>query len=162
MKTAEKQKQDLMMRNIFRYMMENGYEPVYEDDYISFNIDENTSILEYSDSTLSVRTFFTIDEDEYDMFLEASNGAMLKSSLIRPVIMEDMTSIMFSCETLCENMNDVKRFFPRLVTLARNGLQIHKNEMRDLLQATNMLGNKMPASEEAFFETGKSRSKLLS
>lgn len=162
MKTAEKQKRNLMMRNIFRYMMENGYSPVFENDYITFNIDDNTSVLDISDGILAVRTFFTIEEDEYDMFLEASNNAMLKSYMMKAAIMEDMTSIMFSCETLCENMNDFKRFFPRLVTFSRNGLQAHKDEMRRLLQAVDILGNKMPACEDTFFETGKSRGKLLS
>ena len=162
MKTAKKQKRDLMIRNIFKYMMENGYSPVFEDDYITFTADDNKSVLDFTDNILIIRTFFTIEEDEYDLFLEASNGAMLKSNMLKPVIMEDMTSIMFSCETFCENMSDFKRFFPRLVTFARDGLQIHKNEMRELLQETDALGKKMPASEEAFFETGKSRSKLLS
>ena len=162
MKTAEKQKKDMMMRNIFRYMMENGYDPVYEDNYISFNIDDNTSVLEFEEDILSVRTFFTIEEEEYDLFLEASNGAMMKSRLLRAAIMDDMTSIMFSCETLCKSMNDFKRFFPRLVTLAKDGLMTHKKEMRDLLQITNILTKKMPVSEDSFSETGKSRSKLLS
>jgi hypothetical protein len=162
MKTAEKQKEGMMMRNIFRYMMENGYSPVFEDGYITFSIDENTSVLDLKNGILAVKTFFTIDEDEYDMFLEASNIAMLKSNLMRPVIMDDMTSIMFSCETLCETMTDFKRFFPRLVTLSRNGLQTHKNEMRELLNAADILENKMPANEEMLFETGRSRGKLLS
>ena len=162
MKTAEKQKKDLSMRNIFKYMMENGYEPAYEDGNITFNLDENVSVLEWSEDILSVRTFFTIEEEEYDMFLEASNNSMLRSSMMRPAIMDDMQSIMFSCETLCENMNDFKRFFPRLVILSKKGLQTHKDEMKELLKATELMSKKMPASEEPFFETGKSRSKLLS
>ena len=162
MKTVEEHKRGLAMRNIFKYMMENGYNPVFENDFIKFDLDDNVSVVELNDGILAIRTFFTIEEDEYDMFLEASNFAMLRSEMMKPVIMEDMTSIMFSCETICENMNDFKRFFPKLVTLSKKGLQAHKNEMRELLQATSILRNKRPANEDNFFETGTSRGKLLS
>lgn len=150
------------MKNIFRYLMENGFEPVYEEDFITFNSDDNISILELSNNILSIRTFFTIEEDDYDIFLEASNNSMLRSSLMKAVIMEDMQSIMFSCECLCENMNDFNRFFPRLITLSKQGLQAHRNEMKELIKAADISSKKMPASEEMFFETGKTRGKLLS
>lgn len=153
----------LNMLKIFTYMMENGYEPHYENNYILFDIDENTSVLEYEDGILSVRTFFTIDEDGYDMFLEASNFAMLKSFMIRPVIMEDMKSIMFSCETLCENLNDFKKYLPKLIEFSKKGLEIHKNEMKELIRASEMLLNqKLPGSEDKLIEPGNSRGKLLS
>lgn len=153
----------LAMRNIFKYMMENGYEPTFEDNYILFNIEDNTSVLEYDNELLTVRTFFTIEDDEYDMFLEASNMAMLKTFMMKPVIMEDMRSIMFSCETICQNLNDFKRFLPKLVEYTKQGLSTHKNEMRELLKATEMLKNKnIPAIEDQIIETGKTRNKLLS
>lgn len=164
-KISEAMKDDhtcsLSMRKIFRYMMEKGYNPRYEDDYILFEIDENTSVLELEDGILSVRTFFTIDEDGYDMFLEASDLTMIKSAIIRPVVLEDMKSIMFSCETFCDSMNEFKRALPKLVEYSRKGLQIHKNEMKALIQATELLRAKMPASDE-IIETGKSRGKILS
>ncbi len=161
MKTDNRQnKED--MRKIFTYMMENGYNPTYENNYILFDIDDNTSVLEYEDGILSVRTFFTIDEEGYDMFLEASNIAMIKSLVIRPVIMEDMKSIMFSCETICENLNDFKRFLPKLVEFSKKGLEIHRKEMTELIQATELLEKTVPATEDKFFETGKSINKLLS
>lgn len=150
------------MRKIFTYMMENGYEPEYEDNYILFEVEENTSVLEYENGILSLRTFFTIDDDGYEMFLEASNFAMIKSFMIKPVILEDMKSIMFSCETLCDGMNDFKRFLPRMIEFSIKGLEIHKCQVRELLKATEILSQKMPASEETFIETGTSRSKLLS
>ena len=157
------QKYSLDMRKIFTYMMENGYEPHYEDKYILFDIDDNTSVLEYDDGILSIRTFFTIDEDGYDMFLEASNFAMMKSLMIRPVIMEDMKSIMFSCETLCGSLYEFRKFLPKLIDFSKKGLEIHKNEMRELIQASEMLMNKkMPGSDDIIIETGKSRGKLLS
>jgi hypothetical protein len=161
MKAENKQNNSLTMRKIFTHMIESGYNPRYEDGYILFDIEDNMSVLEYENGVLTIRTFFTIDEDGYDMFLEASNFAMIKSFMIKPVIMEDMKSIMFSSETLCENLNDFKRFLPRLIEFSKTGLQIHKNEMRELLKATDILSQKMPA-EDRIIETGKSRGKLLS
>lgn len=161
MKTdIKQQKED--MRKIFTYMMENGYNPTFEDNYILFDIEDNTSVLEYDEGILSIRTFFTIDEDGYDIFLEASNLAMINSLVIRPVIMEDMKSIMFSCETICDNMNDFKRFFPKLIEFSKKGLEIHKHEMKELIQATEILNKTKPATEDMIFEAGKSVSKLLS
>lgn len=141
--------------------MENGYHPYYENNLILFEIDDDTSVLEYEDGILSVRTFFSIDEEGYEMFLEASNLTMIKSPMIRPVILEDIKSIMFSCETLCESMNDFKRFLPRLIEISREGLASHKNEMRELIRATEMLMTKKPASDD-IIETGKTRGKILS
>lgn len=164
-KISEAMKDDhtcsLSMRKIFTYMMENGYNPRYEDDYILFEIDDDTSVLEHEDGILSVRTFFTIDEEGYEMFLEASNQTMIKSVMIRPVVLEDMKSIMFSCETFCDSMCEFKRFLPKLVEYARKGLEIHKNQMKELINATEMLRAKMPASDD-FIETGKARGKILS
>ena len=157
----EDQNHSLTMRKIFAYLMENGYEPSYEDGYILFEIDNDTSVLEYDNGILSVRTFFSIDEEGYDMFLEASNLAMIKSFMIRPVVMEDMKSIMFSCETLCESMSEFRRYLPRLIEFSRKGLAAHKNEMKQLIRATEMLMTKMPASDE-IIETGKTRGKILS
>lgn len=152
----------LTMRRIFTYMMENGYLPTFEDDYILFDINDNTSVLDYEDGVLTLRTFYTIDKEGYEIFLEASNYAMLKSSMIKPVIMEDMKSIMFSCETFCDNMGDFRRFFPRMVDYTEKGLEVHKNEMRELIKATEMMTRKIPAIDDQVVETGMSRSKLLS
>lgn len=157
----EDQNHSLTMRKIFAYLMENGYEPSYEDGYILFEIDDDTSVLEYDNGILSVRTFFSIDEEGYDMFLEASNLAMIKSFMIRPVVMEDMKSIMFSCETLCESMSEFRRYLPRLIEFSRKGLAAHKNEMKQLIRATEMLMTKKPDSDE-IIETGKTRGKILS
>ncbi len=150
------------MRSIFAYMMENGCYPTFEDGYILFDIDDNNSVLEYENGVLTLRTFFTIDKEGYEMFLEASNYAMIKSYMIKPVIMEDMQSIMFSCETFCQTMGDFKRFFPLMLEYLRKGVVIHKNEMKELLEAVDMLSYKKPATDEQVVETGISRGKLLS
>lgn len=152
----------LTMRKIFACMMENGCCPTFEDGYILFDVDDNTSVLEYENGVLTLRTFFTIDKEGYEMFLEASNYAMIKSYMIKPVIMEDMKSIMFSCETFCQTVGDFKRFFPLMIEYLRKGMSVHKDQMRELLKAVEMLSYKKPATDEQVVETGISRGKLLS
>ena len=152
----------LTMRKIFACMMENGFCPTFEDGYILFDVDDNTSVLEYENGVLTLRTFFTIDKEGYEMFLEASNFAMIKSFMIKPVIMEDMNSIMFSCETFCQTVGDFKRFFPLMIEYLRKGMSVHKDQMRELLKAVEMLSYKKPATDEQVVETGISRGKLLS
>lgn len=127
--------QSLTMRKIFVHMMENGYFPTFEDNCILFDISGNTHVLEYDNGVLTLRTFFSIDREGYEIFLEASNSAMLKSLMVKPVVMDDTKSIMFSCETFCDNIADFKRFFPRMLEYAGKGLNIHKNEMRNLLKS---------------------------
>ena len=152
----------LTMRKIFACMMENGCCPTFEDGYILFDVDDNTSVLEYENGVLTLRTFFTIDKEGYEMFLEASNYAMIKSYMIKPVIMEDMKSIMFSCETFCQTVGDFKRFFPLMIEYLRKGMSVHKDQMRELLKAVEQLSYKMPAADEQVVEAGLSRRKLLS
>jgi hypothetical protein len=152
----------LMMRNMFMYLMENGYKPVYEDGYIRVEVDGNMSVLEYEDRVLTLRTFFTIDEEGYEMFLEASNLAMFKSFMVKPVVMADMKSIMFSCETFCMTIGDFRRFFPMMTEFTAKGFEVHRSEMRSLIQATEMLSGKVPATDERVIETGTSRGKPLS
>ena len=61
----------LTFRRIFRYLMEERYYPQYEKTHILFELDGNMAVLEYEEGILSVRLFFSIDEEEYDNFLEA-------------------------------------------------------------------------------------------
>ena len=95
------------MRVIFRCMMEEGYYPSYENTHILFNVEDNVAVLEYEEDILSIRIFFSIDEDAYDLFLEASNAAMFESYIVKPVIMDNMENIMFSCEILCDTAKGI-------------------------------------------------------
>ena len=54
-------------------MMEDGYYPVFEQTHIQFGMDDNIAVVEYEEGILSVRLFFSIDEEAYDLFLEACN-----------------------------------------------------------------------------------------
>ena len=114
-------------------MMEEGYRPTYNITHILFDIDDNIAVLEYEEGVLSIRLFFSIEEEGYNMFLEASNATMLGTFIVKPVLLDDMKTIMFSCETLCSNLRDFRRFFPRCIDLIDESIAAHKNEMKKLM-----------------------------
>ena len=84
-KTADKS-QCLCMMDIFRCMMEDGYYPSFEENHIQFDLDGNTAVVTYDEDILAVRVFFSIDEEEYGMFLEASNLTMLETYAVKPAV----------------------------------------------------------------------------
>ena len=137
MKKQEEYKtgRSLNMSRIFRCMMEGGYYPIYETTHIVFGLDDNLAIVEYEEGILSVRLFFSIDEDMYPMFLEASNETMITSFAVKPVIMDDMKNLMFSCEVFCDNVREFRKFFPRSIDLIREALNRHRSEMKKTIPA---------------------------
>ena len=144
----------LNMKNIFKSMMEEGYYPIYERTHIQFGLDENIAVLEYEEGILSIRLFFSIDEEAYDLFLEASNSMMLCTSLVKPVLLDDMQNIMFSCETFCYNLRDFKRFFPNCIQMLREALAQHKSEMKKLILTEEIMSRTIPAMDELGSMTG--------
>ncbi len=134
-KQAVVQRGTLTMRTLFRYMMEEGYYPQYEKTHILFEIDDNTGVVQYQEDILTIRLFFTIDEDAYNLFLEASNATMVETFTVKPVILEDRFNIMFSCEIICDNLRDLRRFFPRGIERIREALEVHKAEMKKAISA---------------------------
>ena len=162
MKTnSPNKKRGLNMRTIFRCMMEDGYYPVYERTHIQFGLDDNIAVLEYEEGILSIRLFFSIDEEAYDLFLEASNSMMLSTSLVKPAIMDDMQNIMFSCETFCYNLRDFKRFFPVGIQLLKDALAVHKSEMKKLLLTEEIISRTIPATDEIASMAGISKSQKV-
>lgn len=157
-----KERISLDMRKIFRYMMEKGLYPIYEDKFITFTLDDNLAILDYEEGILSVRLFFTIEEEGYEIFLEASNRSMLQSFGVKATVMDDMRSIMFSCENLCYTKHDLQRFLPRMLELLGEGLNAHKEEMKKILRAVDVMKNKRPVTEDRILETGNINRKPLS
>ena len=145
----------LTLKSMFVHMMENGYQPVFENDNIQFEIGDDIAVVEHKEDILSVRLFYTIDEDEYDLFLEASNMAMLKTSAVKIAVLDNMTDLMFSCECMCEDIRDFKRFLPMAVTRLKEALHIHKEEMRRLIFATGVASATIPATEGSMAGIGK-------
>lgn len=140
----------LNMRSIFRCMMECGYYPEYEKTHIMFAVDDNTGVVEYEEGILSIRVFFTIEEDAYDLFLEASNSIMAETYIVKPVILDDMKNIMFSFEMLCGNLREFKKNFPYGVECLKNAIILHKKEMKNLILAENVSSAAMLATEDTF------------
>ena len=159
----DKKKSTLTMRSMFRAMMEGGYYPQFNKTHILFNMDDNIAVVEYEECVMSVRLFFTIEEEAYELFLEASNSAMLETFAVKPVVMDDMKTIMFSCETLCDNLREFRKFLPRCIRLLEESLVTHKAEMKKLVKAEENAAKKIPATDDYSSMTGIGNShKLLS
>lgn len=133
--TENKTGRSLTMARIFRCMMEEGHYPIYETSHIVFGLDDNLAIVEYEEGVLSVRLFFSIEEDMYPLFLEASNWTMMTTFAVKPVVLDDMKNLMFSCETLCDNIREFRKFFPRSIDLIREALNRHRAEMKKTIPA---------------------------
>lgn len=152
----------LSLRSIFRVMMETGYYPTYENGHILFDIDDNIGVVEYEEGIVSIRLFFTIDEEAYDLFVTASNAAMVESLIVKTVILDDMKSIMFSCESMCDTVREFKKFFPKMIEYIQEGIAVHKDEMRKLISTKEASATSLPAMEEGYEFNISGRNKLLS
>ena len=149
------------MKSIFRCMMEDGYYPTFEDSHIQFGMGDNIAIVEYDEEIISVRLFFSIDESAYDLFLEASNMTMLETYAVKSAILDDMENIMFSCELMCDNLREFRKFFPRAIARLNEALTIHKAEMKKMILASEVASTTIPATEDSIAGTSKNR-KILS
>ena len=126
-------KKNLDMKCIFRCMMEGGYYPVYEKTHILFDMEDNIGVVEYENGVLAVRLFFIIDEEAYNLFTEVSNTVMQESDLVKPVILDDRCNLMFSCETMCDNVREFRKFFPRCIKLINETLLLHRSEVKNII-----------------------------
>lgn len=148
MKKKENSQKTLTKLNMFKAMMEGGYYPYYNKTHIMFNHDDNPVIVEQANGILCLRMFFTIEEEAYDLFLEASNQTMLDTYIVKPVLMNDMKTIMFSCETFCYNIREFRKFLPHCIHLIDESIAAHKKEMKKLVLAEEALSKTIPASDD--------------
>ncbi len=153
-------KSSLSLRSIFRYLMEEGYYPQYEKTHILINIDDNIGVVQYQEDILSIRVFFTIEPEAYNLFLEASNSTMIETFAVKPAIMDDMKNIMFSCEIMCDSLRDLRKFFPRGIEKIRETLTVHKAEMKKIILADSLSSGTITSGDT--FDTGGKTAKLLS
>lgn len=136
-------------------MMEDGYYPTFEKTHIQFCMNDNIAVVEYEEGILAVRLFFSIEEDAYDMFLEASNSMMMYNWSVKAVILDDMKNIMLGCEIPCDNAREFRKFFPRCVELLAEGLRAHKAEVRKIILADQVASTTIPATDDSTpFVTG--------
>ena len=159
--TEKKSGRSLNMTSIFRCMMEEGYYPVYENTHIVFGLDDNLAIVEYTEGILSVRLFFSIDAEAYEMFLEAANETMMKEYIVKPVVLDDMKNIMFSCEILCDTVREFRKFFPRSISLLTNALRQHRQEMKRLILASEIVSKTVPATDDWSSMAGTAKSRKV-
>ena len=130
-------------------------------DYDSVaSADDNIAVVEYEEGILAVRLFFTIEEEAYDLFLEASNSMMMYNYSVKAVVLDDMKNIMFGCEIPCDTVREFRKFFPRCIGLLQEGLRAHKSEMRRMILADQVASNTIPATDESQLST--SRPKIVS
>ena len=163
MKQTGKSRPSLTMHSMFKAMMEGGYYPYFNKTHIMFNHDDNIAIVEHKEGILSVRLFFSIEEEAYDLFLEASNQTMLNTNIVKPVLLDDMKTIMFSCETFCDNLREFRKHFPRCVDMIDESIAAHKKEMKKLVLAEETVSKTIPASDDWSSLAGTSKShKILS
>lgn len=152
-------KPGLSLTNIFKYMMEAGHNPSYEYSHIQFDLDGNTAVVECENGFAAVRIFFSIDQEQYPLFIEASNLTMLKTYVVKPTVLEDMQNIVFSFEFICGNIRDFRKHFPHALDYLLDALSVHKAEMKRLVSARRILTKTVPETDETV--TGTVR-KLLS
>lgn len=138
--------------------MEDGYYPTYENTHILFGFEDNLGVVEYEEDILSVRLFFSIEKDAYDLFLKASNISMSETFMVKPVLLDDMKSIMFSCEMICGTMREFRKIFPRSLELMHESLLIHHNEMRKLIMEAEAADKGIPATDDFTSMAGKNKS----
>ena len=149
MKGSENQKEQCVsIKSIFKYMMEAGYNPEFEFTHIQFDLDGNIAVVDTENGFASIRLFFAIDEESYDLFIEASNLTMLKTYAVKPAVMDDRSNIVFSLEFICYNIREFKKIFPLAIECMRDALDVHKGEMRRLIMAYNRANKSIPATED--------------
>ena len=151
----------LTMRSIFRCMMEEGYYPIYEKSHIVFGIDDNLCVVEYEEGILSIRLFFSIDEDDFEFFLEAANGTMLQAYMVKPTVLDDMQNLMFSCEIMCDTVREFRKFFPRGIEMLKEAIRIHRKEMKKILYSNSFLTKRVPATEDIASVAGTEKSRKV-
>ena len=153
----------LTMRSIFRCMMEEGYYPTFEKTHIIFGIEDNLAVLEYEEGIISMKLFFTIDEDAYDLFLEASNETMFKTFMVKPVLLDDMNTIMFSFEVPCGTTRELRKILRIGIEYLGKALETHRHEMKKLILAEETATATLPATDDSASMAGRgSKTKMLS
>jgi ketol-acid reductoisomerase len=133
-KEQENKKGSLNFMSIFRYLMEEGYFPTYETTHILFELEDNTALLEYEDGMLSIMVFFSIDEETSALFILGSNSVMTDTKGIKALVLEDEATIMFSAEFMCDNLRELRKFFPKALHNINHALAEHKKTMKVILE----------------------------
>jgi hypothetical protein len=120
----------MKLTDICRYMMEERYYPKYEKTHLLFYIDGNMTLLEYENDILVMRVFFSINEDDFYLFMEVSDTVMLNTHTVKALVTHDRKSIMFCCETMCDNRKSLRKFLPAMISNLKDAMNQHREQMR--------------------------------
>ena len=142
--------------------MEEGYHPSYETSHIIFELGDNLAVVEYENSILSVRLFFTIEEEMAQTIINVSNSVMTESQMVKPTVLDDMKNLMFSCETMCENIRQFRSFFPKAIELLDEALSIHRKEMKIMILHKSVLNQDLDSHEQKNDSPDQLRKTLVS
>lgn len=142
--------------------MEEGYHPSYETSHIIFELGDNLAVVEYENSILSVRLFFTIEEEMAQAIINVSNSVMTESQMVKPTVLDDMKNLMFSCETMCENIRQFRSFFPKAIELLDEALSIHRKEMKIMILHKSMFNQDLDSHEQKYDSPDQLRKTLVS
>ena len=152
----------LSLKKIFRCMMEEGYHPSYETSHIIFELGDNLAVVEYENSILSVRLFFTIEEEMAQTIINVSNSVMTESQMVKPTVLDDMKNLMFSCETMGENIRQFRSFFPKAIELLGEAWSIHRKEMKIMILHKSVLNQDLDSHEQKYDSPDQLRKTLVS
>lgn len=143
-KKQTKASRSLDMRRIFRYMMEEGYYPTFEENHILFDFEDNLGIVEYEDGILFIRIFFSTEDNDTSIFLESSNATMITTCIVKPVLLDEFQSLLFSCEIMCDTLRELRKFFPQGLLLLTDAINEHKRQTKQLMLAQNAVQTFQP------------------
>ena len=119
-------------------------------------------MVEYEKSILSVRLFFTIEEEMAQTIINVSNSVMTESQMVKPTVLDDMKNLMFSCETMCENIRQFRSFFPKAIELLNEALSIHRKEMKIMILHKSVLNQDLDSHEQKYDSPDQLRKTLVS
>ena len=73
---------------------------------------------------------------------------MIETFAVKPVILEDMKNIMFSCELKCDTLKEFRKSLPWAIEKLREGLRAHKTQMKKLILASELVSKTIPATDD--------------
>ena len=73
---------------------------------------------------------------------------MIETFIVKPALLGNMKTIMFSFEMMCDNIREFRKFFPRAIEHLKNGILTHREEAGKLAMAEKKSSATLVATEE--------------
>ena len=127
------------IKSVCRCLMEEGYYPHLDGGYVTVRLNDNIYILEYEEGIISVMLLFSVDEEAYTSFLQASNAMHFKCTTVKAVMLDDHESLIFRSEFFCDSVRQFRKFFPRSVEMLDEAVTVHRMEMKNLTSLESVI-----------------------